>query len=201
MRATPATSTCPSGRPTAGGARVRRPRRRPRRGLSALGKAYVAGQLAHLEELTLLFAPNINSYKRYVEGSFAPTAVKWGRDNRTCAFRLVGHGQSLRLECRVPGGDVNPYLAVAGLIAAGLDGIDRGLQLEDAYVGNAYTAGERRVPDSLVGALDPLGGQRLGPRGLRRGGPRALREHGAGRAGGVRPAVTDWERFRGFERL
>ena len=83
-------------------------------GLSALGKAFIAGQLAHSAELTLLMAPNINSYKRYVPGSFAPTALRWGRDNRTVAFRLVGHGPSLRLENRVPGGDVNPYLAVAG---------------------------------------------------------------------------------------
>ena len=92
-------------------------------GLSEVGKSFIAGQLKHLQELSLLFAPNINSYKRYIPGSFAPTAIRWGRDNRTCALRLVGHGQSLRLENRVPGGDVNPYLAVAGIIAAGLDGI------------------------------------------------------------------------------
>ncbi len=92
-------------------------------GLSEVGKSFIAGQLKHLQELSLLFAPNINSYKRYIPGSFAPTAIRWGRDNRTCALRLVGHGQSLRLENRVPGGDVNPYLAVSAAIAAGLAGI------------------------------------------------------------------------------
>ena len=102
-------------------------------GMSAVGRSFVAGQLAHMRELTLLFAPNINSYKRYVAGSFAPTAIKWGPDNRTCALRLVGHGPGLRLENRVPGGDVNPYLAVAGMVAAGLDGIERELELEDAF--------------------------------------------------------------------
>ena len=107
-------------------------------GLSDIGRSFIAGQLAHLRELSLMFAPNINSYKRFVEGSFAPTAVKWGRDNRTCALRLVGHGPSLRLENRSPGGDVNPYLAVAGMVAAGLDGVERELPLEPAFEGNAY---------------------------------------------------------------
>jgi glutamine synthetase len=170
-------------------------------GLSAMGEGYVAGQLAHLEELTLLFAPNINSYKRYIEGSFAPTAVKWGRDNRTCAFRLVGHGPSLRLECRVPGGDVNPYLAVAGLIAAGLDGIDRQLPLEAPYAGNAYAAGERRVPDSLRDALALWEGSAW----AREVFGEEVHEHYANMARveitAYGRAVTDWERFRGFERL
>src|SRR3954452_12213731 len=88
---------------------------------------FVAGQLAALRELTVLFAPNVNSYKRFTPGSFAPTAVAWGRDNRTCAMRVVGHGPALRVENRMPGADVNPYLALAAMIAAGLDGIDRGL--------------------------------------------------------------------------
>src|SRR5262249_42157480 len=99
-------------------------------GLSKLGEHFIPGQLARLREFTLLYAPNINSYKRYVPGSFAPTAIKWGVDNRTCSLRLVGHGHGLRIENRVPGGDVNPYLAVAALIAAGLRGIDEELPLE-----------------------------------------------------------------------
>ena len=123
-------------------------------GLSAAGRAFIAGQLAHARELTLMYAPQINSYKRYVPGSFAPTAIRWGRDNRTCAFRLVGHGQSLRLENRVPGGDVNPYLAVAGMVAAGLDGIQRSLPLEEAFVGNAYADDSERVPSSMGEALE-----------------------------------------------
>ena len=119
-------------------------------GLSDVGRAFIAGQIKHLRELSLLFAPNINSYKRYVPGSFAPTAIRWGRDNRTCALRLVGHGQSLRLENRVPGGDVNPYLAVAGIIAAGLDGIKNNLKLEDAFAGNAYDSDSPRVPATML---------------------------------------------------
>ena len=96
-------------------------------GLSALGKSFIAGQLKYMREMTLFFAPNINSYKRYVEGSFAPTAMKWGRDNRTCSIRLVGHGHSLRFENRVPGGDVNPYLAEAAMIAAELQELKKNL--------------------------------------------------------------------------
>jgi glutamine synthetase len=99
-------------------------------GLSSLFEHFLAGQLAALRELSYFFAPNINSYKRYQPASFAPTAVAWGLDNRTCSIRVVGHGPSLRMENRIPGGDVNPYLAVAAMIAAGLDGIDNGLPLE-----------------------------------------------------------------------
>src|ERR1700733_13745658 len=102
-------------------------------GLSPLGEHFLAGLLDAMRELTLCYAPNINSYKRYVPGSFAPTAVRWGVDNRTCALRLVGHGHSLRAENRTPGGDVNPYLAVAAAIAGGLQGIDHELPLEPAF--------------------------------------------------------------------
>ena len=92
---------------------------------------FLAGQLACLRELTLFLAPNINSYKRFAEGSFAPTAVAWGRDNRTCSLRVVGHGPAKRVESRLPGGDVNPYLAIAAMIAAGLHGIDNGARARD----------------------------------------------------------------------
>jgi glutamine synthetase len=170
-------------------------------GLSRVGQGFVAGQLAALRELTLWYAPHINSYKRYVPGSFAPTAVKWGVDNRTCALRLVGHGPSLRIENRVPGGDVNPYLAVAALIAAGLRGIERGLELEDAYEGNAYLSGAETVPQTLRDAL-----------GLWTGSEVAREAFGAEVVGhyannarvelaAFDAAVTDWELMRGFERL
>ncbi len=122
-------------------------------GLSELGEHFLAGQLAAMREFSLCYAPNINSYKRYVPGSFAPTSVRWGPDNRTCALRLVGHGSSLRVENRTPGGDVNPYLAVAAMIAAGLDGIDRGLPLEPAVEGNAYADTTARMPSNLRDAL------------------------------------------------
>ena len=123
-------------------------------GLSSEGRSYIAGIQKHMRELTLLFAPNINSYKRFQVGTFAPTAIKWGRDNRTCALRLVGQDQSLRVENRVPGGDVNPYLAVAGMIAAGLSGIEEKLDLEPIFQGNAYALETDRVPTSLKEARD-----------------------------------------------
>ena len=170
-------------------------------GLSGVGRAFIAGQLAHAAELTLLYAPQINSYKRYVPGSFAPTAVRWGRDNRTCAFRLVGHDASLRLENRVPGGDVNPYLAVAGMVAAGLDGITRGLSLEDPFVGNAYASDSAHVPSSMAEALTLWEGSTW----VRDTFGAEVQEHYANMArveiAAYGKAVTDWERFRSFERI
>src|SRR3712207_1566449 len=99
--------------------------------LSVTGRRALAGLLATMREFSLLFAPNINSYKRYQPGSFAPTALRWGVDNRTCALRLVGHGQGMRVENRVPGADVNPYLAIAGLVAGAIHGIENQLPLEE----------------------------------------------------------------------
>src|SRR3954469_5119332 len=118
------------------------------RGLDDAGfEKVVAGQLAALRELTLFYAPNINSYKRFASASFAPTAVAWGHDNRTCAVRVVGHGDSRRLELRVPGADVNPYLALSAMIAAALHGLDRELELEEPFAGNAYADGDKpRMP-------------------------------------------------------
>jgi len=121
-------------------------------GLSELGRSFIAGQLAHLAELTLFFAPNINSYKRYARGSFAPTTIGWGVDNRTCAYRLVGHGPSLRVENRVPGGDINPYLATAGLVAAGIAGIEQNLTLEEPLTGNAYDSDLPSMPYTMTDA-------------------------------------------------
>jgi glutamine synthetase len=121
--------------------------------LSPLGRSFVAGQLAHMRELTLFSAPNVNSYKRFVPGSFAPTTVAWGRDNRTCAIRLVGHGHGLRMENRVPGGDINPYLATAALVAAGIDGMEKEMELEDALAGNAYESELPKVPHTLDDSL------------------------------------------------
>ncbi len=174
---------------------------RDEQGLSPLGRAFIAGQLAHMHELTLMFGPNINSYKRFVAGSFAPTSIAWGRDNRTCALRLVGHGQSLRLENRVPGGDANPYMAVAAMVAAGLDGIIRELPLEPILTGNAYTSGAPRVPDSLRDAL----GAWESSAWVEATFGAEVRDHYANMARieleAFGRAVTDWERFRGFERM
>ena len=127
-------------------------------GMSGMFCSFVGGLLATVRELTLFYAPNINSYKRFADGSFAPTAVAWGLDNRTCALRVVGHGRNIRVECRVPGGDVNPYLAVAALIAGGLHGIERDLQPPEPYAGNAYGAsGVQRLPATLAEAATAFG--------------------------------------------
>src|SRR6188768_1058808 len=116
--------------------------------------SFVAGVLASMADFTLLFAPNVNSYKRFADGSFAPTAIAWGEDNRTCAVRLVGHGRGARMENRVPGGDVNPYLALAAMLAGGLRGIEKGLELEPPLEGNAYTSGRAKVPATLRDARE-----------------------------------------------
>lgn len=170
-------------------------------GMSDLGRQFVAGQIAHLRELTLLFAPNINSYKRYVPGSFAPTAIRWGRDNRTCALRLVGHGPSLRLENRVAGGDVNPYLAVSGIIAAGLDGIKNEMELEPAFQGNAYTSDSARIPSSMPEALQLWENSAW----VKEVFGAEVQAHYANMAkieiSAYGKAITDWELFRNFERF
>jgi glutamine synthetase len=168
---------------------------------SPVGEHFIAGVLAGMCELTLLFAPNINSYKRYVAGSFAPTTIRWGRDNRTCAIRTVGHGASLRFENRVPGGDVNPYLACAAMIAAGLDGVERELPLEPALVGNAYESESPRLPTTMRDALALWERSRLARDAF---GDEVV-DHYANMARveltAYDRAVTDWERVRGFERL
>ena len=170
-------------------------------GFSPLMEHWLAGQLACLEELSLLYAPNVNSYKRFAEGSFAPTAVAWGRDNRTCAMRVVGHGASLRVENRVPGGDVNPYLALAAVIAAGLHGVDAELPLEPDLTGNAYVSDHPRVPSTLRDATTRFEGSAVARAAL---GDDVV-EHYLHAARieqtAFDSAVTDWERVRGFERL
>jgi len=170
-------------------------------GLSPFGEHFIAGQLAALRELSLCYAPNINSYKRYVPGSFAPTAVRWGVDNRTCALRLVGHGPSLRVENRVPGGDVNPYLAVSAMIAAGLYGVDHELPLEPPFTGNAYTDDSSRVPTTLRDSLELWRKSEL----AREAFGNEVVEHYANAARveieAFDAAVTDWELQRSFERM
>jgi glutamine synthetase len=170
-------------------------------GFSQLMRHFLAGQLACLREFTYFFAPNVNSYKRFAAGSFAPTAVAWGLDNRTCALRVVGHGDSLRVENRVPGGDVNPYLAVAALVAAGLYGIEHELEPEELFVGNAYESDKPTVPSTLRDAADLLAASEL----ARKAFGADVVEHYLNAArveiAAFDAAVTDWERIRGFERL
>ncbi|WP_433016674.1 glutamine synthetase family protein [Kribbella sp. CA-294648] len=170
-------------------------------GFSELMERFIAGQLACLPEFTYLLAPNINSYKRFVPGSFAPTAVAWGLDNRSCSLRVVGHGESLRVENRLPGGDVNPYLAVAALIASGLHGLENQLEMEPMLEGNAYTSDKPHVPTTLREAAALFGGSKV----AREAFGDDVVEHYVNAArvelDAYDAAVTDWERIRGFERL
>ena len=170
-------------------------------GMSAMFRSFIAGQLATLREFTLFYAPNINSYKRFVEGSFAPTAIAWGMDNRTCALRVVGHGHGMRMENRAPGGDVNQYLAVSALIAGGLHGIEQELELPEALVGNAYTSGAEHLPTTLTEAAELFSNSKI----AREAFGDDVVEHYLNNAkvelNAFNSAVTDWERVRGFERL
>ena len=170
-------------------------------GFSPLMEHFIAGQLACLEDFTYFFAPNINSYKRFAAGSFAPTAVAWGRDNRTCALRVVGHGESLRVENRVPGGDVNPYLAVAAIVAAGLHGIDNELPLEPPLAGNAYTSDKPRVPSTLREARARLVESKVAHEAFGLDVVAHYLNAADVELAAFDAAVTDWERVRGFERL
>jgi glutamine synthetase len=170
-------------------------------GMSETMRHFLAGQLAALRDFTLLYAPHINSYKRFQPGSFAPTAVAWGHDNRTCALRVVGHGRSRRFENRVPGGDVNPYLAVAGMVAAGLYGIEHRLELPEPCAGNAYTADYAHVPTTLREAAElwehsPIARAAFGDEVVAHYRNMARVELAAFDA-----AVTDWELRRSFERM
>ncbi|MFZ2016366.1 MAG: glutamine synthetase family protein [Nocardioides sp.] len=162
---------------------------------------FIAGVLATMHDFTLLYAPNVNSYKRFAAGSFAPTAIAWGLDNRTCAVRLVGHGKGARMENRLPGGDVNPYLALAAMLAGGLHGIELELDLEDELVGNAYTSDAEHVPHTLQAARDAFHASAL----AREAFGDDVVDHYTNMAdvelAAFDAAVTDWELARGFERM
>lgn len=168
---------------------------------SRLYDQFVAGVLATAADFTLLYAPNINSYKRFADASFAPTTIAWGMDNRTCAVRLVGRGPGARMENRIPGADVNPYLALAAMLAGGLFGIDNELELEDELVGNAYTSGRPQVPSTMNAAREAFATSKAAREAL---GEEVV-DHYVNMAdvelAAYRAAVTDWELRRGFERL
>jgi glutamine synthetase len=163
---------------------------------------WLAGLLEHAREIALFLAPTVNSYKRFVEGTFAPTAIGWAVDNRTAGFRVVGHGSSLRSECRIPGADANPYLAFAALVAAGLDGIERELPLAPMFEGNLYAAeGLPQVPRTLGEAI----GEAERSPFLRKAFGDDVLEHYLHFARVEKrkfdAAVTTWERARYFERI
>ncbi len=168
---------------------------------SALYDQFVAGVLATMCDFTLLYAPNINSYKRFAAGSFAPTTIGWGSDNRTCAVRLVGRGAGARMENRIPGGDVNPYLALAAMLAGGLHGIEQALELEPELVGNAYVSDKPRVPPTLRDARDAFAESAVARKAF---GDEVV-AHYTNMAdvelAAFDAAVTDWELRRGFERM
>jgi glutamine synthetase len=170
-------------------------------GRSRLYDHFVAGVLATMKDLTLLYAPNINSYKRFAAGSFAPTSVAWGLDNRSCAVRLVGKGPSARMENRLPGGDVNPYLALAAMLAGGLHGIEHELQLEPETTGNAYESDAPTVPHTLRDARDAFTGSAV----VRAAFGDEVVDHYTNMADvelrAFDAAVTDWELRRSFERM
>jgi glutamine synthetase len=170
-------------------------------GFSPFMEHWIAGILATLREFTLLYAPTINSYKRFQKGTFAPTGVAWGLDNRTCALRVIGQGQSLRPENRVPGGDVNPYLAISAIIAGGLYGVENELPMPEPLAGNAYSSGVDHLPTTLRDAAQLFEESEVARAAF--GGD--MVEHYLNQARieveAYDAAVTDWERIRGFERL
>ncbi len=170
-------------------------------GRTPLYDSFIAGVLATAADFTLLFAPNINSYKRFADGSFAPTTIGWGLDNRTCAVRLVGSGAGARMENRIPGADTNPYLALAAMIAGGLHGIEEELELEPELTGNAYSSDKQRVPQTLAAAREAFHSSAVARGAL---GDEVV-DHYANMAdvelAAYNAAVTDWELVRGFERL
>jgi glutamine synthetase len=174
-------------------------------GISQTFRSFLAGQLATLRELTLFYAPNINSYKRFADRSFAPTVVAWGVDNRTCALRIVGHGDNIRVECRVPGGDVNQYLAVAALIAGGLHGLEHGLQLPQPCAGNAYQTAEHgdaaRLPGTLTEAATLFDASAVARKAFGEDVVNHYVNNARVEVAAFNEAVTDWERVRGFERF
>jgi glutamine synthetase len=172
-------------------------------GMSPMFRSFLAGQLATMRELSLCYAPNINSYKRFAEGSFAPTAIAWGFDNRTCALRVVGHGHAMRMENRAPGGDVNQYLAVAALIAGGLHGIEHGLQLPEPYSGNAYEAADdvQRLPGTLAEAAALFEASTVARHAFGEDVVSHYVNSAHVEVAKFNAAVTDWEKVRGFERF
>ncbi|MFI5043429.1 MAG: glutamine synthetase family protein [Acidimicrobiales bacterium] len=170
--------------------------------MSDMMRAWLGGILDRSVELSLCFAPYVNSYRRYQPGSWAPTAVVWSPDNRTCGLRLVGHGAGLRVESRIPGADCNPYIAFAALIAAGLDGIERGLDCGEPFVGNAYTADDLpRIPWNLPDAIAAFRDSEFAAEAL---GPDVAFHllHAADEEWrAFNGVVTEWEIRRNFERI
>ena len=163
-------------------------------------KQFLAGWIAYAKELALFLAPNVNSYKRFVPGSWAPTSLAWGYDNRSCGFRVVGHGSSQRVETRIPGGDVNPYLAAAALIAAGLRGIEEGLEPPPPFVGSAYEGDADRFPSALYEAVEELERSEMAREAFGDDVVDHYLNYGRTEQRLFDSVVTSWERERLYER-
>jgi glutamine synthetase len=171
-------------------------------GIASLFRGWLGGQVAYTRDLALLYAPYINSYKRYQKGSFAPTRLAVGHENRTCGFRLVGHGPSLRVESRVPGADVNPYLAFAGVLAAGIAGVEEALDFGDVFEGDAYLVGDvDGVPGSLREAIDCFAGSAMARAAFGEEVWEHILHTARAEQAAFDRAVTDWELRRNFERI
>jgi glutamine synthetase len=161
---------------------------------------WLAGQIACFKELAVFLAPTINSYKRFAAGSWAPTTLAWGNDNRTCGFRVVGHGAARRAETRIPGGDANPYLAFAAVIAAGLHGIEHELELPPGLEGNAYESDTERFPSTMVQAIAALEHGTMARAAFGDLVVDHYLNYARTEQGLYDKFVTDWERARYFER-
>lgn len=163
---------------------------------------FVGGALAHVPDVMLLLAPTVNSYKRYVDGSWAPTRLAWSEDNRTAGFRLVGHGPARRVECRIPGADCNPYLALAGFLAAGIDGITNRTEPPERFTGDVYAASSLpHVPRTLREATDLWEASAFARRAFGDDVVDHYAHFARAEQAAFDAAVTDWERARYFERI
>ena len=169
--------------------------------LSDTFRWWMGGLLATAADFAICWAPYINSYKRYQPGSWAPTAIGWGMDNRTLGFRVVGHGQGMRVESRVPGADANPYLALAATIAGGLYGIEHQIEPGDAYVGNGYESDLARIPHTLVDAIAAFERSDIAREAFGEEAHFHLLHMAKQEWAEFNRAVTDWELRRNFERL
>ncbi len=163
---------------------------------------FLGGWMRHVDEFMAFYAPTVNSYKRFQAGSWAPTAMAWSPDNRTAGFRVVGVGSSLRIECRIPGADVNPYLAYSAVIASGLAGIEGRIEPPPAYIGDVYSASdEATLPGSLDEAVKSFERSELARSAFGAGVVEHYAHFFSTEAEAYRRAVTDWERERYFERV
>lgn len=171
-------------------------------GTSDAFRWFLGGWMAHVQDVMVFYAPTVNSYKRFTEGSWAPTRIAWSNDNRTAGFRVVGTGPSLRIECRLPGADTNPYLAYAAALASGLDGIENQIEPPPMFSGDVYSATDQpRVPDTLAQAVTQFAASEFAAEAF---GPAVVGHYShfyRGEVNAFNAAVTDWERTRYFERI